>query len=40
MALDEHLAERHARRSRWAGTVREVRMFGGLCFLLNGNMVA
>src|ERR1700758_5335428 len=22
------------------GAVREVRMFGGLCFMLNGNMVA
>ena len=31
--------------SAWAvlagtGSVREVRMFGGLCFMLNGNMVA
>src|SRR5215472_12591669 len=23
-----------------AGQVREVKMFGGLCFMLNGNMVA
>src|SRR5215472_14516678 len=30
----------HACRSYRAGAVREVRMFGGLCFMLNGNMVA
>jgi TfoX/Sxy family transcriptional regulator of competence genes len=40
MAGDEDLAGRV--RAALAGTdaVREVKMFGGLCFTLNGNMVA
>jgi hypothetical protein len=40
MALDEDLAERMRVALAGAGAVREVRMFGGLCFMLNGNMVA
>jgi TfoX/Sxy family transcriptional regulator of competence genes len=40
MALDEDLAERMRAALAGTGVVREVRMFGGLCFMLNGNMVA
>jgi hypothetical protein len=40
MALDEGLAERIRVALAGTGTVREVRMFGGLCFMLNGYMVA
>src|SRR2546430_11551191 len=40
MAMDEDLAERMRAVLGTAGAVREVRMFGGLCFMLNGNMVA
>ena len=40
MAVDEGLAERMRVALAGTGTVREVRMFGGLCFMLNGNMVA
>jgi TfoX/Sxy family transcriptional regulator of competence genes len=40
MALDEDLAERMRVALAGSGAVREVRMFGGLCFMLNGNMVA
>ena len=40
MALDEDLADRMRAVLAGTGTVREVRMFGGLCFMLNGNMVA
>jgi TfoX/Sxy family transcriptional regulator of competence genes len=40
MAFDEGLAERIRAALADAGAVREVRMFGGLCFMLNGNMVA
>jgi len=40
MALDEDLADRMRAVLTGTGTVREVRMFGGLCFMLNGNMVA
>ena len=40
MALDEDLAERVRVALAGTGAVREVRMFGGLCFMLNGNMVA
>jgi TfoX/Sxy family transcriptional regulator of competence genes len=40
MALDEDLAERMRVALAGAGAVREVKMFGGLCFMLNGNMVA
>jgi TfoX/Sxy family transcriptional regulator of competence genes len=40
MALDEDLAERMRAALDGAGAVREVRMLGGLCFMLNGNMVA
>jgi TfoX/Sxy family transcriptional regulator of competence genes len=38
--LDENLAERIRAVLAGTGSVREVRMFGGLCFMLNGNMVA
>ena len=40
MALDEDLAERVRVALAGTGALREVRMFGGLCFMLNGNMVA
>jgi len=40
MAVDEDLAERIRVALAGAGQVREVKMFGGLCFMLNGNMVA
>ena len=40
MALHEDLAARMRAVLAGAGAVREVRMFGGLCFMLNGNMVA
>ena len=40
MALDEDLAARMRAVLTGAGAVREVRMFGGLCFMLDGNMVA
>ena len=40
MAADQELAERMRAALNGAGAVREVRMFGGLCFMLNGNMVA
>ncbi len=38
MAYDESLADRI--RSQFAGRsdIREQKMFGGLCFMLNGNM--
>ena len=40
MAVDEDLVERMRAVLAGAGAVREVRMFGGLCFMLDGNMVA
>jgi TfoX/Sxy family transcriptional regulator of competence genes len=40
MAVDQDLAERMRVALAGAGAVHEVRMFGGLCFMLNGNMVA
>ena len=40
MAFDDDLAQRMRAVLAATGTVREVRMFGGLCFMLNGNMVA
>ena len=40
MAVDEDLAERMRAALAGTGAIREVRMFGGLCFMLNGNMVA
>ena len=40
MPVDEDLAAQMRAALAGAGTVREVRMFGGLCFMLNGNMVA
>jgi TfoX/Sxy family transcriptional regulator of competence genes len=40
MAVDEDLAGRMRAVLAGAGAVREVRMFGGLCFMLNGNMIA
>ena len=38
--MGEDLAERMRAVLTGAGAVREVRMFGGLCFMLDGNMVA
>ena len=40
MAVDEGLAERMRAALAETGAIREVKMFGGLCFMLNGNMVA
>ena len=40
MAVDEELAQRMRAALVGTGELREVRMFGGLCFMLNGNMVA
>ena len=40
MASDEDLAGRVRAVLAGTGGVGEVRMFGGLCFTLNGNMVA
>jgi TfoX/Sxy family transcriptional regulator of competence genes len=40
MPFDEDLAQRMRAVLAGSGEVREVRMFGGLCFMLNGNMVA
>ena len=40
MAVNEDLAARMRVALAGTGVVREVRMFGGLCFMLNGNMVA
>jgi TfoX/Sxy family transcriptional regulator of competence genes len=40
MALDEDFAGRVRKVLSSTHSVREVRMFGGLCFMLNGNMVA
>jgi TfoX/Sxy family transcriptional regulator of competence genes len=39
MAVDENLADRMRAALAGNGQLREVRMFGGLCFMLNGNMV-
>ncbi len=44
MSLDEAFAARMrsalAGAGAGAGSLREVKMFGGICFMLNGNMVA
>jgi TfoX/Sxy family transcriptional regulator of competence genes len=40
MAVDEDLAGRMRAVLGGTGALREVRMFGGLCFMLNGNMLA
>jgi TfoX/Sxy family transcriptional regulator of competence genes len=40
VAADEDFAERMRALLAEAGALREVRMFGGLCFMLNGNMIA
>jgi TfoX/Sxy family transcriptional regulator of competence genes len=40
MAANEGLAERMRVALAGTGAVRKVRMFGGLCFTLNGNRVA
>jgi TfoX/Sxy family transcriptional regulator of competence genes len=40
MALDQDLASRVRRALADAGAIREVKMFGGVGFMLNGNMVA
>ena len=39
MAVDEDLAKRVRAILEGSGELREVRMFGGLCFMLHGNMV-
>jgi hypothetical protein len=39
MAVDEHLAERVRAVLGRRRDLAEKRMFGGLCFLLNGNML-
>lgn len=39
MAFDEQLAERARTVLREHGGYAEKKMFGGLCFLINGNMV-
>ena len=40
MAIDENLVQRMREALDAAGELREVKMFGGLCFMLNGNMLA
>ena len=40
MAVDEDLAEHMRAVLGTTGAVWEVRMFGGLCFMLNGNVLA
>ena len=40
MAVDDDLAGRVRALLAGNGQLREVRMFGGLCFMLNGNMIA
>ena len=40
MAVDQDFAERVRAVLGTTGAVREVRMFGGLCFMLNGNILA
>jgi TfoX N-terminal domain len=40
MPLDHELVARMRLALSVAGALREVKMFGGLCFMLNGNMVA
>ena len=40
MAVDEALAQRIRAVLAGVGAIQEVKMFGGLCFMLNGNMVA
>jgi hypothetical protein len=40
MAVNDDLAARMRAVLGAAGALREVKMFGGLCFMLNGNMVA
>ena len=39
MAYDEGLAEFLRRDLQGQGVVSECKMFGGLCFMLNGNML-
>lgn len=40
MASDEELAASVRGALRSAGAIREIRMFGGIGFMLNGNLVA
>jgi TfoX/Sxy family transcriptional regulator of competence genes len=40
MPLDEDLAMRLRALLEGSGPLREVNMFGGVCFMLNGNMLA
>jgi len=39
MAYDEHLAEELRDALRGRGGITEKRMFGGLCWLMHGNML-
>ncbi len=39
MAYDEDLAERFRKAAHSLGAMSEKRMMGGVCFLLNGNML-
>jgi TfoX/Sxy family transcriptional regulator of competence genes len=39
MPLDPHLADQMREALKGRGGVTEKRMFGGLCFFLNGNML-
>jgi TfoX/Sxy family transcriptional regulator of competence genes len=40
MAIDQDLTARLRSALGRSGVIREVKMFGGICFLLNGNMIA
>jgi TfoX/Sxy family transcriptional regulator of competence genes len=40
MTVNDDLAEAVRAALSGAGAIREVKMFGGTCFMLNGNMVA
>ena len=39
MAYDEQLTERYRKAVQGLGDLSEKRMMGGVCFLLNGNML-
>ncbi len=39
MAYDEQLTERFRKAAQGLGDLSEKRMMGGVCFLLNGNML-
>jgi len=40
MAVNDNVVERMRAALSGNGVLREVKMFGGLCFMLDGNMVA